>query len=70
MKETLSEEDANLLRKVIIDFNKCAMQYLNFDKIAESNSIFTKIVKVWKTYCKDHPDLTWLTMNNLSWLYK
>ena len=70
MQGTLTEEDLTLLKRVVIDFNKYAMQYLNFEKISEADSIFSKLMKLWKIFCEKNPDLTWLTINNYSWFYK
>lgn len=58
MQGVLSEQDSALLKRIIIDFNKYSMQFLNFEKIAESSSIFSKLMKLCKTYGANHPELT------------
>lgn len=66
----LKKEDLELLNKVIIDFNKYALEWTNFNKIEEAHYLFEKLVKLCNNYSKQEPKLIWLTFNNLSCLHK
>lgn len=44
--EKVKPEDIDLLCKVIINFNKIAIDRVNCSKLEEANSIFTKLVKL------------------------
>ncbi|CAI2386551.1 unnamed protein product [Moneuplotes crassus] len=68
--EEIKEEDAQLLQRVVHDFNKYALECVNTSRLEESQIMFSKLVKICTSYCKQFPKLTCLTYNNLSCLYK
>ena len=68
--EAVQPQDQELLDKVIINFNKYAMQCVNFDKLQEAAMIFEKLLRLVKGYWNQNPKLICLTYNNLSCLMK
>lgn len=48
--EAVQPQDQELLDKVIINFNKYAMQCVNFDKLQEAAMIFEKLLRLVKGY--------------------
>ncbi|CAI2386880.1 unnamed protein product [Moneuplotes crassus] len=68
--EEIKQEDAALLKRVIKDFNKYALECVNTSKNEESHAIFSRLLKMCMAYCESFPKLTCLTYNNLSCLFK
>jgi hypothetical protein len=51
------KEDLYLLNRVIVDFNKYALECTNFNRLEEANIFFEKLVKLCNRYCKQEPKL-------------